>query len=83
MALKSALLEKTGEDFKTHNVGGIFGKHFKNQVGHQKCKRVNKILMRYNFPRYPDQPSHTKEEVIDDIEFISKLIKEDINEILK
>lgn len=82
LALKSALMKETGENFKTHNVGGIFGKHFRDRIGKQKCKRINKILMRYNFPRYPDQPSPTKEDVIEDIDFISELIENDINNIL-
>lgn len=52
LSLKAALLEETGEIFKTHNIGGVFGKHFRDQIGKEKCKRVNKILMKYNFPRY-------------------------------
>ncbi len=82
LALKSALLKKTGEDFRTHNVGGIFGKHFRDKLGNEKCKKINKILMRYNFPRYPDQPSHTKEEVKEDVEFITELIESDIDDLL-
>lgn len=83
LALKSALLKKTGDDFKTHNVGGIFGKHFRDQIGKQKCKSINKILMRYNFPRYPDQPTIPKDEAKNDIGFISDLIEYDVYDFLR
>lgn len=80
--MKAALRKRTGDNFKTHNVGGIFGKHFREKIGNEKCKRINRILMKYNFPRYPDQPSPTKEEVEDKIEFISDLIEYDIYRII-
>ncbi len=38
LALKSVLLKTTGENFKTHNIGGIFGKHFKESLGTKKCR---------------------------------------------
>jgi len=49
----------------------------------KKCKRINKILMSYNLPRYPTQSFPSKIEVEDDIDFISKFIKNDINTLLK
>lgn len=82
LALKAALTKETGEDFKTHNVGGEFGKHFRNEIGSEKCRRINRILMKYNFPRYPEQPTPTDEEVKENIAFISDIIEYDIYNIL-
>lgn len=33
---KAALLAKTGNTYKTHNIGGIFGKNFRNEIGRKK-----------------------------------------------
>jgi len=52
-------------------------------VGNEKCRKVNRILMRYNFPRYPNQPTLEREEVEDKIEFISEFIEYDIHKIIK
>ncbi len=79
LALKAVLLKETGKDYKTHNVGGIFGKHFKDKIGKGKCKRINRILMDYNLPRYPGQPSISKDKVRDDMEFIRGLISKDLD----
>jgi len=76
LSLKAALLEETGENYKTHNIGGVFGKHFRHQIGKAKCKQVNKILMKYNFPRYPNQPKAPRKEVEEDINFIKELMEE-------
>ena len=61
----------------------MFGKHFRDVVGNEKCRKVNRILMRYNFPRYPNQPTLEREEVEDKIEFISEFIEYDIHKIIK
>ncbi|MFW6140996.1 MAG: HEPN domain-containing protein [Candidatus Saliniplasma sp.] len=82
LALKAALIKKTGNKFKTHNIGGEFGKHFREIVGKKRCRRINRILMKYNFPRYPEQPTPTKEEVEQNITFISDMIEHDIYRLL-
>ena len=82
LALKAALTKRTGNEFKTHNVGGEFGKHFRKKLGKEKCRKINRILMKYNFPRYPDQPTPTEEEVKENISFISDIIEYDIYNLL-
>ncbi len=47
LSLKAALLTKTDDAWKTHNIGGQFGKHFKDDVGEEACKRINVILSKY------------------------------------
>ncbi len=36
LAAKAVLRHKTGQEFKTHNIGGEFGKHFREKIG-KKC----------------------------------------------
>ena len=39
LGLKAALYPIIG-DIKTHNVGGMFGKHFRDEVGDDTCKTM-------------------------------------------
>ncbi len=55
LAAKAALVMKTGEEHKTHNVGGEFGKHFRDRVGNQVCRELSRKMMRYSKLRYPDE----------------------------
>ena len=43
LSLKAALLTKTDEAWKTHNVGGQFGKYFREEIGDKICRKVNRI----------------------------------------
>lgn len=63
LSLKAALFSKTTHLWKTHNIGGEFGKHFKNQIGSDICKEINIILSNYNQSRYPGQPAIDPAEV--------------------
>lgn len=56
LSLKAALYSKTKQFWKTHNIGGEFGKHFKDQIGSNVCKEINIIISKYNHTRYPGQP---------------------------
>ena len=56
LSLKAALLTKTDEAWKTHNIGGQFGKYFREEIGDKTCRRINVILSKYNLPRPPSQP---------------------------
>jgi len=82
LSLKAALLTKTEDAWKTHNIGGQFGKHFIEQIGDKTCRRINVIISKYNLPRYPSEKSLDPDEVEEDIKFIKEFIEHQIVTIL-
>jgi len=78
LSLKAALLTKTSEAWKTHNIGGQFSKYFREEIGDKICQRINVILSKYNLPRYPSEKSLDPEEVEKDIIFIEDFIENQI-----
>ena len=78
LSLKAARLTKTDDAWKTHNIGGQFGKHFKDDVGEETCKRINVILSKYNLPRYPSEAPLEPDEIEEDINFIAEFIQQHI-----
>ena len=83
LALKAALMTRIEGAWKTHNVGGEFGRHFRVEVGEAACRRVNVILAKYNLPRYPREAPVDAEEVGEDIRFIRHFIERDLPALLK
>lgn len=82
LALKAALLTKITDGWRTHNIGGQFGMHFRKEVGPETCRRVSMILSKYNLPRYPTQQVVDPDEVENDIEFIGDFIEQQISQLL-
>ncbi len=82
LALKAALLTRVGDIWRTHNVGGEFGRHFRSEVGKEVCRKVNVILAKYNLPRYPREPPVSAGEVKEDVEFIKRFIERDLPALL-
>ena len=82
LALKAALLTKTADAWKTHNIGGQFGKYFRKEVGDEPCRRINVILSKYNLPRYPSEAALNPEDVEEDIKCIENLIEQYIVHLL-
>ena len=78
LSLKAALLTKTNEAWKTHNIGGQFGKYFRKEMGDKTCRKINIILSKYNLPRYPSEAALNPQEVEEDISFIEDLIERHI-----
>lgn len=81
LMVKSLLLTKIDDPIITHNVGGLLGKYFLEEIGPLKCKKVNSILIRYNFPRYPGNDLIQIKEVEEVIHFI-KVFKKDLEDII-
>jgi len=65
LSLKAALLTKTDETWKTHNIGG-------------HSRRINVIISKYNLPRYPSEKTLDPKEVEKDINFIEEFIEHQI-----
>ena len=63
LSLKATLLTKTDDAWKTHNIGGQFGKYFREELGYKTCQRINVILSKYNLPRYPSEKALEPGEV--------------------
>ena len=78
LSLKAVLLTKTKDAWKTHNIGGHFGKLFREEIGDKSCQRINVILSKYNLPRYPSEVALDPEEVEKDLAFIEDFIKHQI-----
>jgi len=70
LSLKAALLTKTDETWKTHNIGG--------QFGDKTSRRINVIISKYNLPRYPSEKTLDPKEVEKDINFIEEFIEHQI-----
>ena len=83
LSLKAVLLTKTDEAWRTHNIGGQFGKYFREEIGDKTIRRVNVILSKYNLPRYPSEKVLDPEEVEEDINFIEDFIEHQIVPFLK
>ena len=83
LSLKAVLLTKTEDAWKTHNIGGQFGKYFKEEVGDKTCRRINVIISKYNLPRYPSEKALDTDEVEEDIKFIEDFIEHQIVLFLK
>lgn len=83
LAMKAAPHLVVEGTIKTHNIGGLFGKHFRERLGEEICRSANLILTKYNLPRYPGQRSLEESEVRSDIDFIERLIEEHIRGIIK
>ena len=83
LSLKAALLTKTDEAWKTHNIGGQFGKYFRQDIGDKICRRINVILSKYNLPRYPSEAPLDPEEVEKDIKSIEDIINHQILRLIK
>jgi HEPN domain-containing protein len=83
LCLKAALLTKTEDAWKTHNIGGQFGKYFMGKISDKICRRVNVILSKYNLPRYPSEKALNPYEVEEDIKFIEDFIEHQISQLLK
>jgi HEPN domain-containing protein len=67
LSLKAALLTKTDEAWKTHNIGGQFGKYFRQNLGDEICRRINVIISKYNLPRYPSEGALDTHDIEKDI----------------
>lgn len=78
LILKAALLKKTNTTWKTHNIGGMFGNHFRHIVGLKICKQINIILTKYPIARYPGEPMIPNEEVENVVNIISDIIHQTI-----
>jgi HEPN domain-containing protein len=71
LILKAALLTKTNSTWRTHNIGGMFGNHFKHVIGPTTCKQINIILTKYPIARYPGEPMIPHDEVENVIDTIT------------
>ena len=83
LCIKAAVLTKTDEEWKTHNIGGQFGKYFLYDIGDKTCRRINVIISKYNLPRYPSQKELDSKEDEDDICFIEDFIRYQVVALLK
>ena len=81
--MKACLVSRLGGAWKTHNVGGLFGQHFRDAVGVETCKRVNRILDDYDGPRYPDWDAGDPRAVHEDLAFIERFILDIATSIVK
>jgi HEPN domain-containing protein len=63
LAVKASLYTVIDDDIMTHQVAGLFGKHFRDSVGKDLCKEVAVTLSRYNIPRYPDEDGLEEEDL--------------------
>jgi len=83
LSIKAALGTVTGSDWRTHNVGGEFGRFFQDMVGKERCRRVNIILSKYSLPRYPSESPINRDEAREEIEFIRDFILETVRSIVE
>ena len=83
LSLKAALFTKIEDTWKTHNIGGQFGKCFKGEIGDKACRRINVIISKYNLPCYPSEKALDPDEVVEDINFIEEFIENQISPLLK
>jgi HEPN domain-containing protein len=83
LGVKAALAARAGAAPRTHNVGGEFGKHFREIVGQETTRRINKLLQTYDGPRYPDWDAPTTAQMEDDLDFISTFLTATLPKLLE
>ena len=83
LSVKSALLNKVDNNLILHQVGGIFGREFRNVVGNDVCREINDILSKYNLPRYPGTEPVTRPEAQEVVNFVQNFIEKIIPELLE
>ncbi len=74
LAVKAALLTKIDNNLILHQVGGLFGREFRDYVGNDVCKQINYILSKYNLPRYPGTEDITKKDAESTVDFVTDFI---------
>lgn len=83
LAVKSALLTKVDNNLILHQVGGLFGREFRDIVGNDVCRKINDILSKYNLPRYPGTEEITKEDAESTVDFVQDFIENILPKIIK
>ena len=83
LAVKSALLTKVDNNLILHQVGGLFGREFRDVVGNDVCRKMNNILSMYNLPRYPGTEEITREETEKALNFVRDFIENILPTIIK
>ena len=74
LSLKAALLTKIDNNLILHQVGGLFGREFRDSVGNDVCRQINYILSKYNLPRYPGTEEITREDAELTVDFVTDFI---------
>ena len=82
LAIKAALLTKIDNNLILHQVGGLFGREFRDVVGNDVCREINNILSKYNLPRYPGTEEITKEDAENSVDFVQDFIQHILPKIL-
>lgn len=85
LACKAAILAETGSaghEWRTHNVGGAFGRFYRDRVGPDTSRLINRILERYNFPRYPGQEPPDPRTAGEDLDRIRTVVHDVIPPLL-
>jgi len=83
LAVKALLVDKVKGPLITHNVGGLLGKYYRDILGYEVCREINKILIKYNLPRYPGIDIPDEEEIKSSIETIGDLIEDHIRPLVE
>jgi len=74
LASKACLVQKTGGEYKVHNIAGEFGKHYREKIGREICEELNKKLAKYSIIRYPGTKV-TKKEAQEILRFAQEFIE--------
>lgn len=83
LGLKAAIIARLGNAPRIHNIGGEFGRLFRPRLGTDILRKINRLLDDYNSPRYPDWETPEAATVLADIEFIERLLAEDIPALIR
>jgi HEPN domain-containing protein len=83
LGVKAALLTKVDNNLILHQVGGLFGREFRDVVGNDVCRNLNTILSMYNLPRYPGTDKITREETEKALNFVRDFIENILPTIIK
>ena len=83
LGVKAALLTKVDNNLILHQVGGLFGREFRDVVGNDVCRKMNNILSMYNLPRYPGTEEITREETETALNFVRDFIENILPTIIK
>lgn len=84
LACKAAIAAHGGQIRKTHNVGGLFGRLFRDRVDGETCRAINQVFAKYDLPRYPSQRDRpSPEEAAEDLALVRRIVEEVVPPLLR
>lgn len=82
LAIKACIAHADGQVRRTHNVGGEFARLYRDRVGADATRHLNRLLGNYDSARYPERRPPTREQVEAEVVYVEWFILESVPALL-